>query len=204
MGALRPLSISGTGHGPRQHSQRFLRKLATGQLAELCQIVAWLHSLVQNLPDGTLLSNAGPVSWVGRPAGVSGQNGSARERGAVFPVSIGRHPGCNHLRRGRKLLWNPANAQSTTLGYVYQLTESGSLGTKTPPLHRRCAGISIQGADGNFYGTTRVISSSQQGTVYKLTPTGQYTLSALRRAIRNRGPIGRWQRRVTVRRDRRR
>jgi hypothetical protein len=58
---------------------------------------------------------------------------------------------------------------------VYRLTPAGSftkLGTIPFP------GVSwvIQGSDGNFYGTTPVIAQAYAGSVFKLTPSGQYTV----------------------------
>lgn len=38
------------------------------------------------------------------------------------------------------------------------------------------AGTLVQGHDGNFYGTTSDVGFSGQGTVYKLTPGGTFTL----------------------------
>jgi uncharacterized repeat protein (TIGR03803 family) len=67
-------------------------------------------------------------------------------------------------------------------GTVFKLTPSGALTT----LHAFCSkancsdgqypyGGLIQGRDGNFYGTTLIGGKNEQGTVFKITPSGTLT-----------------------------
>ena len=67
-------------------------------------------------------------------------------------------------------------------GTVFKLTPSGALTT----LHSFCSktncsdgqypyGGLIQGHDGNFYGTTLIGGKNEQGTVFKITPSGRLT-----------------------------
>ena len=70
-------------------------------------------------------------------------------------------------------------------GVVYKSTAAG----KITVLHKftgyvsstqydgsRPIGILVQGSDGNFYGTTYTGGQSNQGTVFKISPSGTYTL----------------------------
>jgi uncharacterized repeat protein (TIGR03803 family) len=131
-------------------------------------------SFAENLPDATLLANAGPLAWSGvRPSYLAkgDLNGnvtpffeypSTDVAGAVFYGADGNYYGT-------------ANTHSTGVGYVYQLTPAGTF-TKLYNFTSAGASILIQGTDGNFYGTTTVVGNTQHGTAYKLTPSGQYTL----------------------------
>jgi len=60
-------------------------------------------------------------------------------------------------------------------GYVYKLTPSGSF-TKLATVPFPGVGLVIQASDGNFYGTTPVITGAYAGSVFKLTPGGRYTV----------------------------
>ncbi|HTZ97647.1 MAG TPA: choice-of-anchor tandem repeat GloVer-containing protein [Terriglobales bacterium] len=71
---------------------------------------------------------------------------------------------------------------SSNLGVVYKLTPSGAItvlhnftgygnGDGSYPV-----GILVQGSDGNFYGTTKEGGAHNQGTVFKISATGTYTL----------------------------
>jgi uncharacterized repeat protein (TIGR03803 family) len=65
--------------------------------------------------------------------------------------------------------------------YVYRVTPSGRKTTvaKLPDNSIRGAGALfvpiIQASDGNFYGATAIAGANNYGSVYKLTPSGQYT-----------------------------
>jgi uncharacterized repeat protein (TIGR03803 family) len=70
---------------------------------------------------------------------------------------------------------------SKGFGTVYKMTPAG----KTTVLHNflgfpdDCTyprGILVQGRDGNFYGTTYQGGSNNQGCVFKITPTGVFTI----------------------------
>lgn len=71
---------------------------------------------------------------------------------------------------------------SSNVGVVYKLTAAGAITT----LHiftgygngdgSYPVGILVQGTDGNFYGTTKEGGAHNQGTVFKISPTGTYTL----------------------------
>jgi uncharacterized repeat protein (TIGR03803 family) len=67
-------------------------------------------------------------------------------------------------------------------GEVFEITSDGTLTT----LHSFCSKsgctdgeytyvVPIQGADGNFYGTTYLGGSNELGTVFKVTPSGAFT-----------------------------
>ena len=71
---------------------------------------------------------------------------------------------------------------SHNLGVVYKLTSSGAItvlhsfggfanNDGSYPL-----GVLVQGNDGNFYGTTKTGGAHNQGTVFKISPSGTYTL----------------------------
>ncbi len=70
---------------------------------------------------------------------------------------------------------NPAGT-----GYVYRVTPSGSLTKLYAFPANTFAGFFnvaiLQAGDGNLYGTTPTGGPQQTGTIYKLTPGGQYTL----------------------------
>ncbi|MGA3078557.1 MAG: choice-of-anchor tandem repeat GloVer-containing protein [Bryobacteraceae bacterium] len=130
-------------------------------------------SLRQNLPDGTFLglalaASGGPwqlakIDRNGRltplyqfPAGERAQN--------VIYASDGNYYGISE----------------NGPGYLFRLTASGAL---TKPLtfpDRTVAGLNaaplLQGSDGNLYGATPSGGTNSTGTIYRLTPAGQYTL----------------------------
>ena len=65
-------------------------------------------------------------------------------------------------------------------GTVFKITSSGSLTTLhafTEGGHANPQGALVQGSDGNFYGTTDDVGSDTGiGTVYKITPGGDFTV----------------------------
>jgi len=66
-------------------------------------------------------------------------------------------------------------------GVVYKATAAGKITvlhkfTGYPSDGNRPIGNLVQGADGNFYGTTYVGGSQNLGAVFKITPSGAYTL----------------------------
>jgi len=69
---------------------------------------------------------------------------------------------------------------ANNLGVVYKITPAGKitlLHTFTGPDGQYPAGILVQGPDGNFYGTTyEGGASGANGTVFKITPAGVFTL----------------------------
>jgi uncharacterized repeat protein (TIGR03803 family) len=80
-------------------------------------------------------------------------------------------------------------------GTIFRITPAGTLTT----LYRFCAQTGcpdgsypnglVQGADGNFYGTTYYGGTRNNGTVFKITPSG--TLTTLHNLFRNgKGPSG--------------
>src|SRR5439155_19642424 len=81
-------------------------------------------------------------------------------------------------------------------GTIFKITTDGLVFT---PLHSftgadgRCpmAGL-VQGTDGSFYGTTAFDGASTNGTVFKITSTGGFTLLfSFRSSGRDgRGPLG--------------
>jgi len=72
---------------------------------------------------------------------------------------------------------------SSNRGTVYQMTPSGTLTVLHNFQDKSVkndgavpAGALIQASDGNFYGTTQYGGVSNQGTVFKMTPTGTMTI----------------------------
>jgi uncharacterized repeat protein (TIGR03803 family) len=70
---------------------------------------------------------------------------------------------------------------SKALGVVYKMTTAGKVtvlhnfvGYPTDGTYPK--GILVQGKDGNFYGTTYQGGSNNNGTVFKITPAGVFTL----------------------------
>jgi uncharacterized repeat protein (TIGR03803 family) len=124
--------------------------------------------LLQNLPDGTLLGY-----------GDNGANNSLVKsdlKGNVTPF-FQFPPGVT--------VWNVLYASDGNYygiaqpygqrEYVYRVTPSGTL---TVLLNGLSGGASafLQGTDGNFYGAGAGGGVNHAGTIYKLTPSGQYTL----------------------------
>jgi len=71
---------------------------------------------------------------------------------------------------------------SSNNGSIYKITSSGSLttvcsftGTSGATLGSNPAAALLLGSDGNFYGTTYSGGSSNNGTVFKITPSGSLT-----------------------------
>lgn len=145
-------------------------------------------ALYRNLPDGTFLGvgllNASPyvvrVSASGQVTPVYQFPSGERLYSNVVYATDGNYYGVSQQ--------NPA-----TTGYVYRVTPSGTM----TQLYNFPAGsfagfygvAILQASDGNFYGTTPTGGPQGSGTIYKLTPSGQYTLLYTYASPRNGGPI---------------
>jgi uncharacterized repeat protein (TIGR03803 family) len=140
----------------------------------------------QNLPDGTFLGSAG---WNGDSYVVT-----ADVNGTIAPIY--------HFPSGDRLFGNVLYAtdgnyygvplQQPGSGYVFRLTPSGSL-TKlyafpSNTFNGNFTNTLLQASDGNFYGTTPTGGPQQTGTIYRLTPGGQYTLLYTFANDQNGGP----------------
>lgn len=66
---------------------------------------------------------------------------------------------------GSVFLFDPANGAFNT---VYTFTQGGSGAFINSPL--------VIGIDGNFYGTTKYGGTNQQGSVFKITPAGEFSM----------------------------
>jgi uncharacterized repeat protein (TIGR03803 family) len=71
-----------------------------------------------------------------------------------------------------------AQAQTGIINQLFAFTCAGGIGNETCPQGAR-PDLIIQASDGNFYGGAQVtdegVSNPQGGTLFKLTPTGQFT-----------------------------
>jgi uncharacterized repeat protein (TIGR03803 family) len=71
-----------------------------------------------------------------------------------------------------------AEAQTGTINQLFAFTCGGGIGSQTCPQGAR-PDLIIQASDGNFYGGAQVtdegVSDPQGGTLFKLTPAGQFT-----------------------------
>jgi uncharacterized repeat protein (TIGR03803 family) len=143
--------------------------------------------LSQNLPDGTLLETAG---WSGTSYFIK-----ASTDGTI--TSIYQFPSGDKLL-GNALYGSDGNyygvaCQQTGAGYMFRITPAGSL-TKlytfpSGAFDGLFTNAILQGNDGSFYGTTPTGGPQHAGTIYKITPSGQYTLLYAFASTNNGGPI---------------
>jgi len=135
----------------------------------------------QNLPDGTLLAVGGDLSTGGTAYIVKSDL-----QGNIAPIY--QFPAGEQLPNNAILgadgnyygvSWQRYVGDGTA-GYIYQVTPSGTL-TK---LYSYASGTFnsysnfvqiVQGTDGNLYGVTTGGGANGYGSVYHLTPAGQYT-----------------------------
>jgi len=133
-----------------------------------------LPLLIQNLPNGDMLgigANTSATIWyvtTTNPAGAVTPlyqfPDPERESTAIYATD-GNYYGVSTLHDGS--------------GYLYQLTPSGSLTKMLSFPANSLLGLPtplLQADDGNLYGTTPSGGASANGTIYKLTLSGDYTL----------------------------
>jgi uncharacterized repeat protein (TIGR03803 family) len=144
--------------------------------------------------DGTLYSTA--------PSGGSQSFGAIFQvaNGSLFvPYSFDRTNGSGP--QGGLTLGRDGNFYGTTLGggtsqmgTIFKATPSGTVTV----LHNFSGGndgsgpyaAPIQGSDGNFYGTTDFGGAISQGTFYKVTPSGTYTMLYTFDGTHGSNPVG--------------
>jgi uncharacterized repeat protein (TIGR03803 family) len=129
---------------------------------------ALLPYLTQNLPNGTFLASLGVYSDDSSALGIVDTSGKVT---SLYQFPQGDLPN-SVLYGGDGNYYGAANTRGAP-GYVYQLTQAGSF-TKLGTVPFPGIGLVLQASDGNFYGTTPVIGGAYAGSVFKLTPAGQY------------------------------
>lgn len=188
--AISATNAAGTGSGT-------LTLVITTAAPTLSQEFVLLHSF----NDGSV-SNEGvyPATMIAGPAstfyGVTAQGG-ANGSGTVFNVSaagsagvLSRLGGGNGSAPQGLVLGSDGNFYGTTQngglaneGTIFQVTPAGVMtllhtfgdGSVANDGANPQGGL-IQGADGNFYGTTQYGGSANLGTIFKMTPQGVVTI----------------------------
>jgi len=145
-------------------------------------------AMYQGVPDGTFLGG-GQLDASGYVLGVS----ASGQVTPVYQFPSGERQYSNVVYANDGNYYGVSQQNPATTGYVYRVTPSGTL----TQLYNFPAGsfagyygvAILQASDGNFYGTTPTGGPHGSGTIYKLTPSGQYTLLYAYASPRNGGPV---------------